>query len=63
MQIHLGKNEADKRRVDFYGNAVEGVFVELVNDKGVTYFSKQITETERARLIETLTRTDNGRAV
>lgn len=63
MQIPLGNQTTDKRRVDFYGNAIEGVSIELVDEKGMTYFSKPISETERLRLIDTLTRTDNGKAV
>jgi hypothetical protein len=63
MQIHLGNGTTDNRRVDFFGNAKEGVFIELVDKTGLTYFSKRITESERLLLIETLTRKDNGKAV
>lgn len=63
MQIKLGSDPADKRRVDFHGNAKDGIFVELVDKNGMTNFSKQISETERLHLIDTLTRTDNGKAV
>lgn len=63
MQIPLGDNTTDRSRVDFYGNAKEGVSIELVDKKGMTYFSRQISETERLLLIDTLTRTDNGKAV
>ena len=63
MQIHIGDKKKDNRRVDFHGNSVEGIHIELVDEKGITYFSKQITETERMQLVDTLIRTDNGRAV
>lgn len=56
MQIQLSVKSNDRRRVDFHGNAKEGVWVELVGVEGVTYFSKQITEQERLHLINTLTR-------
>lgn len=59
MQIPMGNN----RRVDFYGNAKDGVHIEMVNDKGVTYVSRELTEKERMYLIYQLTRMDNGRAV
>ena len=59
MQIHLGNSTIDKRRVDFYCNTSDGIFIELVNENGMTYFSKQISETERLRLIETLIKNNN----
>ncbi|PLS18973.1 hypothetical protein CVD28_00805 [Bacillus sp. M6-12] len=59
MQIPMGNN----RRVDFYGNSKDGIHVEMVNEQGITYISKNLTEEERLQLIHTLTRTDNGRAV
>lgn len=59
MQIPMGRN----RRVDFYGNAKEGVHVEMVNDKGETFVSRKLNEEQRLLLIDTLTRLDNGRAV
>ncbi|ASA22606.1 hypothetical protein [Paenibacillus donghaensis] len=59
MQIPMG----DNRRVDFYGNAKDGVYVELVDDNGITFVSREIDEDERLLLIETLTRVDNGRSV
>lgn len=63
MQIKLGSNPMDKSRVDFHGNTTEGVFIELVDQNGMTFLSKQISETERLQLIDTLTRKDNGKAV
>lgn len=59
MQIRMGND----RRVDFYGNAKDGVHIEMVNDKGRTYVSRQLNEEERVSLINQLTRQDNGRAV
>lgn|GEM_PF-5016927 len=59
MQILMGSN----RRVDFYGNAKDGVHVEMVNDKGETFVSRRLSEEQRLNLIETLTRMDNGKAV
>ena len=63
MQIPLGNNTTDRSRLDVYGNTLEGVFIELVDKEGRTYVSKQISETERLLLIDTLTRTDDGNAV
>lgn len=63
MQIYIGDKQRDDRRIDFHGNSVDGIHVELANEQGVTYFSKQLTETERLQLIDTLTRANNGRAV
>lgn len=51
------------RRVDFYGNSKDGVYVEMVNKQGMTYDSRLLTEEERVALIHQLTRQDNGRAV
>jgi hypothetical protein len=59
MQIPMGSN----RRVDFYGNAKDGVHVEMVNDKGETFVSRKLSEEQRLLLIDTLTRSDNGKAV
>lgn len=61
MQIRVGA--VGNRRVDFYGNSIEGIYIELVNDQGETYHSQKITEEERLRLIDTLTRKDNGKSV
>lgn len=61
MQIRIGVTGI--RRVDFYGNVIEGINIELVNELGETYHSQKITEEERLSLIDTLTRKDNGRAV
>ena len=63
MQIPLGNNTADRSRLDVYGNTLEGVFIELVDKEGRTYVSKQISETERLSLIDTLTRTDGQRCL
>lgn len=63
IQIHIGNEKKDRRRIDFFGNSIEGVYVELINQQGVTYFSQKITDQERLRLIDTLTRKDNGGAV
>lgn len=59
MQIKL----SDGGRADFYGNAVEGVYLELVNPMGLTYLSHLLSEGERKLLIHQLTKTDNGRSV
>lgn len=59
MQIPIGSN----RRVDFYGNAKDGVHVEIVNEKGETFVSRKLNEEQRLLLIDTLTRLDYGRAV
>lgn len=59
MQIPLGEG----RRVDFHGNAKDGVYVERVNEDGMTVESRRLTDQERLRLLDTLTRMDNGRAV
>lgn len=58
MQIRMGT-----RRVDFYGNKVSGVRVELVGSDGVTFLSRKLSEEERIRLVDTLTRSDNGSSV
>lgn len=59
MQIPMGSN----RRVDFYGNAKDGVHVEMVNDKGETFVSRRLSEEQRLKLIETLMRLNDGKAV
>ncbi|OMD76850.1 hypothetical protein [Paenibacillus odorifer] len=59
MQIPMGSN----RRIDFYGNAKDGVHVEMVNEKGETFVSRKLNDEQRLLLIDTLTRSDNGRAV
>lgn len=59
MQIPMGNN----RRVDLYGNAKDGVYIEMVNDKGITYVQKKLSEEERLSLVEKLTSMGNGRAV
>lgn len=63
MQIRLSDSALDRRRIDFHGNSVDGVFVQLVDREGFTHLTKELTEEERLRLIDTLTRKDNGRAV
>lgn len=63
MQIHLNKEDAGLRRVDFFGNSVDGVWISLVDRDGFAYYSKKISETERKKLVDTLTRIDDGMSV
>lgn len=51
------------RRVDFHGNAKEGVWIELVDLDGVTRHSQPLDDEEVAQLTNVLTREDSGRAV
>lgn len=59
MQIPMG----DSRRVDFYGNAKDGVYIQMVDERGITYCSRRLFEEERMTLIHQLSRKDDGRAV
>lgn len=59
MQIPM----QNRRRVDFYGNSKDGVYIEITDDTGLTIDSRLLTEEERMDLIYQLTRRDNGRAV
>lgn len=63
MQIDIRAHKNDRRRVDFYGDTTEGIYIQLVNEEGQTYYTQELSELERQHLIDVLTRKDCGNAV